>query len=154
MQGRLHGLGHAKPQRQRLLQLLNVRKKEEKSPSIRLLTFSNPLQLLPRTSRPPHQQSLLLRPRPIRNQHGRRLRRLVPHDPRHRPPHPLPLRPLPPLHNALHPRLPRPRARRPPRAGFARHGEHHARVGAVLPVDRGDGLLFACGGVEFEAVAD
>jgi len=27
-------------------------------------------------------------------------------------------------------------------------------VGAVLPVDRGDGLLFACGGVEFEAVAD
>jgi len=90
---RVHGVGHPESQWQLLLQLLDV------FPDAGWLELD---------------QRLRLCPRPVRNQHGGSVRRLVFDEPWNRPPFALPLRSVRLVHHAVHSGLPGSGARRSP----------------------------------------
>lgn len=118
---RVHGLGNSEPFRQLLLRLLD---------------------LLPRTSRPRPFNILRLCSRPVRNQHGRCLWGLVPHDVRHRQTLFISLWALRPLFHASCARLPRSRPGSSQERSLSRHRLDHVGLGSMLPTHSGHCLLF------------
>lgn len=129
----MHDLGHPEFERECLLELF---------------------YLFPQAGGVIGQGRILLRARTVRHQHGRRLRSMGIDDAWYRPEILVSVWTLWTMRHAVHSRLLGACTRGASQRGISRHRKHHDCLGALLPIDGRNGMLFASRRIVLASLAD